>query len=100
METRAASAAAVALQTGLSTVRSRAMRIGLLLGAACSCAISLFRKDAKRVWLSAGVVICTMVLESYFGTLGTLLLGGGVAYLMMLYGAIGHSPSGGTAPAR
>lgn len=98
--TRAASVAAVAVQTGLSTVRSRAMRIGLLLGAAASCAISLFRKDAKRVWWGAGIVISTMVMESYFGTLGTLLLGGGVAYLMMLHGTIGHSLPGGMARAR
>jgi hypothetical protein len=98
--TRAASAAALALQTGLSTVRSRAMRVGLFLGAAASCAISLFRKDAKRVWWGAGIVISTMVMESYFGTLGTLLLGGGVAYLMMLHGTIGYSLPSGMAHAR
>lgn len=81
--TRTVSASALAMQTGMSAVRSKALRAGMIIGAATSCAISLFRKDAKRVWWCAGIVLCTMIMESYFGTLGTLLMGGGVFYLTL-----------------
>ena len=81
--TRAASAVALAMQTGMATIRSKTLRIGMVIGAASSCAISLFRKDAKRVWWCTGIVICALIAESYLGTLGTLLMGGGVFYLTL-----------------
>jgi hypothetical protein len=92
--TRVVSATALALQTGTATLRSRAMRVGMLLGAVSSCALCMFRKDARRVWWGAGIVICTMVLESTFGPWGTLLLGAGVASVMMLQGPAGQGLPG------
>jgi len=76
------SATVLAAQTAFATVRSRSMRVGVLLGAVSSCIVGLFRKESQRLWWGAGIVLSTMLLESYFGTLGTLLLGGGTIYLM------------------
>lgn len=53
----------------------------MLIGAVSTCVMGLFRKESRKLWWGAGIVLSTMVLESYFGTLGTLLLGGGAIYL-------------------
>jgi hypothetical protein len=71
----------LAVQSGISTIKSRSLRIGLMLGALATCAVRL-RQDAKVFLWSAGIVLSTILLESYLGTLGTLLLGGGALYLV------------------
>ncbi|MFT3879666.1 MAG: hypothetical protein QM703_08400 [Gemmatales bacterium] len=80
--TRHTGATVLAAQSAFATVRSRSMRIGMLLGVVSTCIVGLFRKESQRLWWGAGIVLSTMLLESYFGTLGTLLMGGGVIYLM------------------
>jgi len=90
--TRYSVPAVLAAQSAMATVRSRTMRVGMLLGAVASCVMGLFRKESKRLWWGAGIVLSTMLLESYFGTLGTLLLGGGVIYLATQGKAIGRLP--------
>jgi len=47
-----------------------------------------------------GIVLCTIVMESYFGTLVPLFLCGRVAYLLLHHDTIGQSLPGGMAPAR
>ncbi len=79
--TRYTGATVLAGQAALANVRSRTMRVSMLIGAVSSCVVGLFRKESRKLWWGAGIVLSTMVLESYFGTLGTLLLGGGVIYL-------------------
>ncbi len=79
--TRYMSATVLAVQSGIATIKSRSWRIGLMLGALATCAVRL-RQDAKVFLWSAGIVLSTIVLESYVGTLGTLLLGGGALYLV------------------
>ncbi len=73
-------ATVLAAQSAWATLRSRTMRTGMLLGAVASCLIGLFRKDSKKIWWGAGIVLSTMLMESYLGTLGTLMLGGGAVY--------------------
>lgn len=80
---RLLSATALALQSCITGVKSRTMRIGIILGAGVSCVLSLFRNDAKFIWWSAGMVVGSMLLESYFGTLGTLIMGGSLLYLTL-----------------
>lgn len=80
--TRYTGATVLAGQSALSKVRSRTMRMSMMLGAITSCLVGLFRKESRKVWWGAGIVLSTMLLESYVGTLGTLLLGGGVVYLI------------------
>jgi hypothetical protein len=79
--TRHSGATVLAAQSAFATVRSRSMRVGMMLGAVSSCIVGLFRKDSQKLWWGAGIVLSTMLLESYFGTLGTLLLGGGLFYV-------------------
>lgn len=64
------------------TVRSRSIRIGMLVVAVTSSLLGLFRRDSRKIWWGAGIMLSTMLLESYVGTLGTLMLGGGVVYLL------------------
>lgn len=79
--TRYSASTLLAAQSAIVTVRSRSMRVGMLLGAVASCVMGFFRKDYQKVWWGTGIVLSTMLMESYFGTLGTLLLGGGAIYL-------------------
>ena len=60
---------------------TRSLRIGMMLGAIATCLVSLFRREAKVFWWGAGIVVCTMLLESVLGTLGTLMLGGSLIYM-------------------
>lgn len=76
-------ATVLAGQSALSKVRSRTLRATMMLGAVTSCVVGLFRKESRKVWWGTGIVLSTMLLESYLGTLGTLLLGGGVVYLTL-----------------
>ncbi len=73
----------LAAQSAWATMRSCTIRMGMLLGAVTSCLMGLFRKDSKKIWWGAGIVLSTMLLESYLGTLGTLMLGGGAIYLAL-----------------
>lgn len=75
------SASVLAMQSGVASIKSRTMRIGIMLGAITSCVVCLFRKDKRVIWWSAGILVCTMLMESLLGTLGTLVLGGAVLYL-------------------
>lgn len=75
------SATVLAVQSGISAIKSRSLRIGMMLGAIASCVVSLLRKDAKLMWWGAGMIVCTIFLESYLGTLATLVLGGSMIYL-------------------
>lgn len=75
------SATVLAAQSGVASIKSRTMRIGIMLGAITSCVVCLFRKDKRVIWWSAGILVCTMLMESILGTLGTLMLGGVVLYL-------------------
>lgn len=75
------SASVLAVQSGVASIKSRTMRIGIMLGAITSCVVCLFRKDKRVIWWSAGILVCTMLMESILGTPGTLLLGGAVLYL-------------------
>lgn len=75
------SASVLAVQSGVASIKSRTMRIGIMLGAITSCVVCLFRKDKRVIWWSAGILVCTMLMESLLGTLGTLVLGGAVLYL-------------------
>lgn len=79
--TRYTSATVLAVQAGVSTMKSRTLRIGMMLGAIASCVVSLFRRDAKLIWWSAGIIVGAMLLESYLGTIATLVLGGSLIYL-------------------
>lgn len=79
--TKYTGATVLAGQAALAKARSRTIRVGMLIGAVSSCVMGLFRKESRKLWWGAGIVLSTMVLESYFGTLGTLLLGGGVIYV-------------------
>lgn len=81
LSTHYMSAAILAMQSGVSTLKSRSLRIGIMLGAITSCVVSLIRKDARLLWWGAGIIVCTMMLESYLGTIVTLILGGSVLYL-------------------
>jgi len=78
---RSTSATVEAVQSGVATIKSRSIRMGVVLGTIVSCGVSLFRKEAKVFWWGAGIVVCTMLLESCLGTLGTLMLGGSLIYL-------------------
>jgi cation transport ATPase len=73
---------AAMVQSTWRALRSRTLRMGMLLGAVASCLLGIFRKDSKRIWWGTGIVLSTMFLESYVGTIGTLMLGGGVVYLL------------------
>lgn len=75
------SATVLAAQSGVASIKSRTMRIGIMLGAITSCVACLFRKDKRVIWWSVGILVCTMLMESLLGTLGTLVLGGAVLYL-------------------
>jgi len=75
------SATLLAVQSGVATVKSRSIRMGFILGAVVTGVVSLFRKEAKVFWWCAGIAVCTMLLESCLGTLGTLMLGGSLIYL-------------------
>ena len=79
--TRYTSATVLAVQAGVSTLKSRSLRIGMMLGAIGSCVVSLFRRDAKLIWWGAGIIVCTMLLERYLGTLVTLVLGSSFFFL-------------------
>jgi hypothetical protein len=79
--TRYLSATVLAAQSGVASIKSRTMRIGIMLGAITSCVVCLFRKDKRVIWWSAGILVCTVLMESILGTLGTLVLGGAVLYL-------------------
>ena len=79
--TRYTSATVLAVQAGVSTMKSRSLRIGMMLGAIASCVVSLFRRDARLIWWGAGIIVCAMLLESYLGTIATLALGGSLIYL-------------------
>lgn len=75
------SASVLAVQSGVASIKSRTMRIGIMLGAINSCVVCLFSKDKRVIWWSAGILVCTMLMESLLGTLGTLVLGGALLYL-------------------
>jgi len=70
------------VQSVWATMRSRAIRMGMLLGAVATSLMGIYRKDSKKIWWGAGIMLSTMLLESYVGTLGTLMLGGGVVYFL------------------
>lgn len=72
----------IAAQSAWVPWRSRVIRMGMLLGSVASCAMGLFRSDSRKIWWGAVIMLSTMLLESYLGTLGTLMLGGSVIYLM------------------
>lgn len=89
--TRTISASALAIQAGLATIRSRSLRMGMFLGALSSCAIGLFRKDAKSIWWGAGILVSALLMGSLFNSWGMLLFGGGVLSLMLVRGAWQHT---------
>jgi len=70
------------VQSAWATIRSRAIRMAMLRGAVATSLMGLYRNDSKKIWWGAGIMLSTMLLESYVGTLGTLMLGGGVIYLL------------------
>jgi uncharacterized membrane protein YsdA (DUF1294 family) len=55
-------------------VKSRAIRLGMMLGALASCVVSLVRRESRVFWWSLAIGFCVMALESYLETLGTLML--------------------------
>jgi hypothetical protein len=70
----------LAVQSVVATARSRALRWSMMIGALTSCVVSLYRRESRVFWWSAAIGFCVILLESYLGTLGTLMLGGGLIY--------------------
>jgi hypothetical protein len=70
----------VAVKSVVATARSRALRWTMMLGTFVSCAVSLYRRESRVFWWSAAIGFCVILLESFLGTLGTLMLGGGLIY--------------------
>jgi len=70
----------VAVKIVVATARSRALRWTMMLGTFVSCAVSLYRRESRVFWWSAAIGFCVILLESFLGTLGTLMLGGGLIY--------------------
>lgn len=77
---RILSGTVLAVQSVVATARIRALRWTLMIGAFGNCVVSLFRRESRIFWWSAAIGCCVILLESFLGTLGTLILGGGLIY--------------------
>ncbi|HQR44066.1 MAG TPA: hypothetical protein PLX97_15330 [Gemmatales bacterium] len=73
-------ATVLAAQSCIAKVKTRSMRWGMMLGTLVTCVVSLFRRESRIFWWSAGIGFGVILLESVLGTLGTLMLGGALIY--------------------